>query len=407
MFTGWMFTGWMFTGCTWIYSSHMRTPIVLIAAVVFLACGFGLAQSNSGQSDSGQSDSGQANSGQADPSSIPQFSRKLIVAVKPLEPFVIKRGETLEGFSIDLWDGIAKSNGWAFEYKYLPTVKAVLANVQGGLSDVGIAGISMTDEREKLVDFSYPMFNAGLQIMVPDRASTSWQDALKNAFSGDLLRILGVMVAVIVFAGHVIWLVERRIDEHFPRAYLPGVGEGIWRAGINLATGGFGDRAPSTVVGRIVALLWVLFGIILISNFTAAVTTNLTVQQIQGNISGPNDLYNKRVLSVANTTTGAYLKAQNIPFKGVENVIEAYRLLETGKADALVYDSPVLLNYANTVGRGKVRVVGPIFKREFYGIALQPGSVLRESINRTMLDFTNGETYQKIYERWFGNQGQR
>jgi polar amino acid transport system substrate-binding protein len=352
----------------------MRIPIVLFALIAFLASAFGLAQPISGQTD---------------PGNIPQFSRKLIVAVKPLEPFVIKRDGKLEGFSIDLWDGIAKANGWAFEYKYLPTVKAVLEDVQGGLSDVGIAGISMTDEREQVVDFSYPMFNA-----------------LKNAFSGNLLSILGLMIGVIVFAGHVIWLVERRLDEHFPRAYLPGVGEGIWRAGMNLVSGEF-DRRPSTAIGRIVALVWVLFGIILISNFTATVTTNLTVQQIQGNISGPNDLYNKRVLTVANTTTGTYLQSQHIPFKGVENVIEAYRLLETGKADALVYDAPVLLNYANTVGRGKVRVVGPIFKREFYGIALQPGSVLRESINRTMLDFTNGETYQKIYERWFGNQGQR
>jgi polar amino acid transport system substrate-binding protein len=375
----------------------MRIPIVLFVVIAFLASAFGLAQPSSSQS----------NSGQFDPTKIPQFSRKLIVAVKPLEPFVIKRGEKLEGFSIDLWDAIAKSNGWDFEYKFLPTVQAVLEDVQGGLSDVGIAGISMTDEREQLVDFSYPMFNAGLQIMVPDRAVSSWQDALKNAFSGDLLRILGLMVGVIIFAAHVIWLVERRIDPQFPRAYFAGVGEGIWRAGINLATGGFGDRAPSTVVGRIVALVWVLFGIILISNFTAAVTTNLTVQQIQGNISGPNDLYGKRVVTVANTTAGSYLQAQNIAFKGVENVEAAYQLLETGKADALVYDSPVLLYHANTIGRGKLRVVGAIFKREFYGIALQPGSVLRETINRRVLDFTNGDVYQKIYERWFGNQESR
>jgi polar amino acid transport system substrate-binding protein len=375
----------------------MRIPIVLFVVIAFLTSAFGLAQPSSGQS----------NSVQSDPTKIPQFSRKLIVAVKPLEPFVIKRGEQLEGFSIDLWNEIAKSNSWAFEYKFLPTVQAVLEDVQGGVSDVGIAGISMTDEREQLVDFSYPMFNAGLQIMVPDRTVSSWQDALKNAFSGDLLRILGLMVGVIIFAAHVIWLVERRIDPQFPRAYFAGVGEGIWRAGINLATGGFGDRAPSTVVGRIVALAWVLFGIILISNFTAAVTTNLTVQQIQGSIAGPNDLYGKRVVTVANTTAGSYLQAQNIAFKGVENVEAAYQLLETGKADALVYDSPVLLYHANTIGRGKLRVVGAIFKREFYGIALQPGSVLRETVNRRVLDFTNGDVYQKIYERWFGNQESR
>jgi polar amino acid transport system substrate-binding protein len=377
-------------------SRIVQIYIVLVTVVAFLAATFGSAQPTLAQT-------GQA----SNPTNVPTFSRKLIVAVKPLAPFVMRRDGKLEGFSIDLWNEIAKANGWEFEYKLLPTVKAVLEDVQGNVSDVGIAGISMTDEREQLVDFSYPMFNAGLQIMVPERTGSSWQDAFKNAFSGDLLRIFGLMIGVIIFAGHVIWLVERRIDEHYPRAYLAGVGEGIWRAGINLATGGFGDRAPSTVVGRIVALSWVLFGIILISNFTAAVTTNLTVQQIQGNIAGPNDLYGKRVVTVANTTAGSYLQAQNIAFKSVEKVEDAYALLETGKADAIVYDSPVLLYRANTVGRGKERVVGGIFKREFYGIALQPGSVLRETVNRTVLDFTNGEVYQKIYERWFGNQGER
>jgi polar amino acid transport system substrate-binding protein len=365
----------------------MRILIVSLVLFSFLTAGFGFTQ--------------------PDPAKVPVFPRKLIVAVKPLEPFVIQRAGQLEGFSIDLWNEIAKTNGWAFEYRFLPTVKAVIENVQGGLADVGIAGISMTDEREQLVDFSYPMFNAGLQIMVPERNTSSWQDALKNAFSADLLRIVALMLGVIVFAAHVIWLIERRIDPSYPKAYFAGVGEGIWRAGINLATGGFGDRAPSTVVGRVVALAWVLFGIILISNFTAAVTTNLTVRQIQGNISGPNDLYGKRVVTVVNTTAATYLQSQNIAFSGLENVEAAYRLLETGRADALVYDSPVLLYHANTVGRGKVRVVGGIFKREFYGIALQPGSVLRETVNRMVLDFTNGDVYQKLYQRWFGNQGER
>jgi ABC-type amino acid transport substrate-binding protein len=115
----------------------MRILVVLLVVIASLGSAFGLAQFSSGQS----------NSSQADPSKIPQFARKLIVAVKPLEPFVIKRGEKLEGFSIDLWDEIAKTNGWDFEYKYLSTVKDVLDQVKGGQADVGIAGISMTDER--------------------------------------------------------------------------------------------------------------------------------------------------------------------------------------------------------------------------------------------------------------------
>jgi polar amino acid transport system substrate-binding protein len=54
------------------------------------------------------------------------------------------------------------------------TVKDLLSAVQQGQVDVGIAGISMTPEREAQLDFSHPMFNAGLQIMVPAQGDSSW-----------------------------------------------------------------------------------------------------------------------------------------------------------------------------------------------------------------------------------------
>jgi polar amino acid transport system substrate-binding protein len=148
-------------------------------------------------------------------------------------------------------------------------------------------------------------------------------------------------------------------------------------------------------------------GIILISNFTAAVTTNLTMQQIEGSIRTPNDLFGKRVLSVANTTASQYLETANIRFKALPNAEEAYKILESGQADALVYDSPVLLHHANTTGRGRSRVVGQIFKPEFYGIALGSGSVLRESVNRELLEMINSGKYQQIYDRWFGTSSAR
>jgi polar amino acid transport system substrate-binding protein len=346
--------------------------------------------------------------GQSSDQTAPRFvNRELVVAVKPLEPFVMKRGSELEGFSIDLWNEIASNNKWSFRYENLETVQNVIEAVRTKQADAGIAGISMTDQREQLVDFSYPMFNSGFQIMVPERTSSNWFEGLGSVVTSDFSKILLLMLGVIIAAGHIIWLVERRIDATYPRDYLRGVGEGIWRAGLNLATGGFGDRTPSTVVGRIVALIWVFLGIILISNFTAAVTTNLTMQQIEGSIRGPSDLFNKRVLTVANTTASQYLQTANMRFTELPNVEAAYARLEAGKADALVYDSPVLLHYANTAGRGRVRVVGQIFKPEFYGIALGSGSVLRESVNRQLLELINSGKYQQMYDRWFGSSSER
>jgi ABC-type amino acid transport substrate-binding protein len=52
-------------------------------------------------------------------------------------------------------------------------------------------------------------------------------------------------------------------------------------------------------------------------------------------------------------------------------------------------------------------VVGQIFKPEFYGIALGSGSVLRESVNRQLLELINSGKYQQMYDRWFGSSSER
>ncbi len=102
------------------------------------------------------------------------------------------------------------------------------------------------------------------------------------------------------------------------------------------------------------------------------------------------------------STAASYLEDRGIAFQGVGAIDEAFALLEGGSVDAVVYDSPVLLYYALGEGRGKVQVVGNLFERQYYGIALPQDSPLREEINRTLLAINEDGTYNRIHQRWFG-----
>ena len=51
-------------------------------------------------------------------------------------------------------------------YHVAPDVGALLEEVRSGKADFGIAAIAITPEREEQFDFSEPILNAGLQIMV-------------------------------------------------------------------------------------------------------------------------------------------------------------------------------------------------------------------------------------------------
>lgn len=61
----------------------------------------------------------------------------------------------------------------------------------------------------------------------------------------------------------------------------------------------------------------------------------------------------------------------------------------------------MLLYYAAREGRGRVRTAGQLFVHEYYGIALQQGSPLRERVNLGLLRLRESGVFDAIYDRWF------
>lgn len=81
--------------------------------------------------------------------------------------------------------------------------------------------ISITREREPRLDFSHPMFGAGLQVVATQRTDQSWYSHLKNLASASVGLYLAGLVVVILIAGNVVWLLERKHED-----YVRGVGTG-------------------------------------------------------------------------------------------------------------------------------------------------------------------------------------
>jgi polar amino acid transport system substrate-binding protein len=326
---------------------------------------------------------------------------RLRVATKVLEPFVFKQGDQWAGFSIDLWNTIAQRLGLETEWIEVKNVQDQLDAVENGQADAAIAGISMTADREKRIDFSHPYFDAGLQILTRPNRPSAWQH-VRDFMTPGLLGILALGLLFALVMGHVIWLIERRRNPEFPRGYLRGVIEGIWWLFLVVATGEYRDGETRNVVKRMLTAAWWLVGVALIAQFTATITSNLTVQQLTSTIKGPGDLPGKSIASVQNSTAAQYLSKAGLPFTTVERIEDAYALLDQGQVQAVVYDSPVLVYYAAHAGKGRAEVVGPIFKPEKYGIALPTGSPLRKQINEVLLGLYQDGTYETIYDKWFG-----
>lgn len=323
------------------------------------------------------------------------------VATKELAPFVMQNPDgSLSGFSVDLWDETARRIGVEYEWTQLQTVNDLLQAVEDNSAGVAIAGISMTPAREQRVDFSHPIFRSGLQILVSAKASEPGIQQVIVAYLPIVLRMAAIGALIALVMASIVWLVERRTNPQFQRGYLHGLWEGIWWFFGVVATGEYQDQ-PANVLRRGLTVLWWLMGVVLVAQFTAVMTTTLTVQQLSGQINGVADLPGKRVGTVEGTVAAGYLAESYIRFTGVEKIDDAYALLEQGELDAVVFDAPVLSYYAAMQGKGLVRVVGPVFAEDYYAIALPRDSSLREPINEALLSIREDGTYEALYAQWF------
>ncbi|HWP23335.1 MAG TPA: transporter substrate-binding domain-containing protein [Candidatus Binatia bacterium] len=330
---------------------------------------------------------------------------KLRIATRLVRPFVFEQNGRLTGFSIELWQEIAQQMKVRSEFIVKPTVRDLLASVNGHEAHLGIAAISITAERELKWDFSQPMFEAGLQILTPVQGSGG--SALVKAIAANLFSaavlpyVLGVALILVAIA-HAVWLVERRNPTGMlaHRSYYPGIFEACWWAAATLATQA--DQMPRAALARVVAVLWMFTSVVFIAYFTAAVTSNLTVQQLQGEINGPGDLPGKRVATVKGSTSAEYLRQHNIEPSEFAKVEEAFQALLAGEADAVVYDAPVLLYFASHEGKGKAQTVGSIFRKENYGIVFPDKSPLRKRVNEALLKLKESGKYDELYAKWFG-----
>lgn len=329
----------------------------------------------------------------------------LRVAVKDLPPFVMIADDemrTLSGFSIDLWQAIAERMNVSTSFVVLDTVAGVVNAVETRTADVGIAGITITSDRDARVDFSVPMFNAGLDILSRQDAGLTLGDFLQILFSSQVTQIVLVMAAVIFIAGNAVWVIERLRKDKTPGAYRRGIFGGLGWAALAVTTVGYADQPPRRAIGRVIALLALFVGIALLAQFTTTITSGVTLASLRGVIDDPRDLYGRAVGTVSGTTTETYLREIGIPPLTFPDFEAAASALLLEQVDVVVYDAPVLEFFVNREGRGRAQTTGQPFALEYYGIAIPQGSELRERIDTALLEMYEDGTYEALYIRWFG-----
>ncbi|EAU42476.1 extracellular solute-binding protein, family 3 [Fulvimarina pelagi HTCC2506] len=323
----------------------------------------------------------------------PDVSQPFVVATREAPPFAMKDGNgEWTGLSIWLWERIAADLD--IEYQLEETdLASMIEGVADGRYESSIAAMTITPSREQLVDFSHPFYSTGFGIAV-ERGGGSWISSLAAIFTWGFIQAVLALAALLAGIGVLFWLAERRANpDEFGGNPIKGIGSGFWFSAVTMTTVGYGDKAPRTIAGRVIALIWMFGAILIISTFTGMIASALTTNRLATTVEGPDDLAGVSVGSIGGSSSDEWLGNSRVSFMGYESVQSGLTALARGRMDAFVYDKPLLQYRIKNEFADDLEVLPGAYGRQDYGIALPQGSDLREPVNQALLNVIESEEW--------------
>jgi ABC-type amino acid transport substrate-binding protein len=324
----------------------------------------------------------------------------LVVGVIPSPPFVVEHADgSWGGISLELWARVAREIG--VEYTLSPLAPGELApQVASGAYDV-VLSINITERAETLLDLSHAFYSTGLAIAVRARAGGGVVATVGRLLSSRIGLLVGALLGVLLGVGLLMWLVERRGGSDLGAPARRGLRNAVWWSTVTMAKGESG-AAPATRLGRALARGWTFAGVLLVSAFTAAVSSALTVEELRSTIGGPDDLPGARIGAIERTAGARYCARRQLAYAPYRDVDAALAALARGDVDAVVHEAPLVRHAIRAGDHGALRVLSGTFDNHGYGIGLRTSSELREVVDRAILRFTATDEWTELLARHLG-----
>lgn len=333
-----------------------------------------------------------------------EASRESLVRVGVFEapPFSVKNNKgDWEGLGIELWQRVADELGLLSEVQGYEELLKLRRALTAGEIDV-ILTIPATQEYETLMDLTQPYYRSGWGIAVnADAFGGHWMRFLSGTSLTSIAFIFIGLAGLWIIAGTAIYLLERRRNpKMFGGSWLNGAGQGVWWAAVTMTTVGYGDKAPLTPGGRVVAVIWMFASIVLISSLTASISASLTTEKLQGKVRGPQDLPHVRVGSIRDSRPLQWLAENGATASPYEVIGAGLDAIVRNEIDAFVFDIAVLKYVVNSDFAGRIAVLPRTVEPYYVGMGVANNNKLREAIDRSLLGVIAGEEWRRLLAQY-------
>lgn len=331
----------------------------------------------------------------------------LVVGVAGSAPFVIQNKDTNkpEGIAVNIWEDLADKKEWSYRYKSFKTVEDALNAVKRGSLDLVVGPISITAKRLEQMNFSQPYYQSSLSIASREDDISLWS-TVKTLFSFKLLVAVGVFLFILAVVGTLLWFAEHKESpEQFPSDPVKGIGNGMWLAIVTMSTTGYGDMAPITLRGRIVAGVWMVITLIFATSMVAGIASTLTLSGMgTSTIKNIEELSNKKTATISGSPAVPFIKEHRSKAVTVNTLPQAMDKLANKQVDAVLYDRPQILYYEKNSKTEDFYIAKAEYYKQGYGFAFPPDSKLVNTTNLSLLKLAEDQRVAEIVEYYLGSE---
>lgn len=143
--------------------------------------------------------------------------------------------------------------------------------------------------------------------------------------------------------------------------------------------------------------------LVVVSTFTAAITSALTIGQLSWRIRNAGDLADMRVATLAGTTSAQWLANRKMRFHTSTDLQVALADLSAGRSHSVVYDAPLLRWTISQDAPRRLEVLSFTLERQDYAYALLTGSPLREPLNASLQKRINAPDWRERVSAYLGD----
>jgi len=337
------------------------------------------------------------------PAAPPPQPLRVGICVAP--PFVIKTaGGDWEGLGFDLWRDMMKTLNMKCAYHEYAKQAQLVTDLGSGQLDAGLGDFTPDAKLFNTISFTLAYYYSGLGIAINRTSERShWLAVFRVVGSQKFLLVVTLVLVVMVALGLTTWRLERlHKEQHFGGNVWNGIGKGIWWAASTITTTGFGDIVPKTVFGRSLALIGMLGGVLLISAFTATVSSLITASRMQSQITSTDDLRRLRVGTLTDSAGEDYLRDHHVRFRSFDTLKEALQSLDNNRLDLVIHDLPSLNYYINNNSYANIDLLPNILRQVSQTFALAKNIPCQDALNAALLDRISCPQWSATQKHYLG-----